>query len=63
MTAKQTKSTAYNCGPGSTIVKVKTGMARHKQIVRAAWAADSHGTGSGAAKQGGRRKVGSYSVR
>jgi hypothetical protein len=60
----KTKSTSYNCGPGSTVVNVKTGMARHKQIVRAALAADSHGTGSGAAKQArGRRKAGSYSVR
>jgi hypothetical protein len=49
---------------GSTTYKPVFGKARHDQIVRAAWAAERHGTGSGAAKQArGKRKPGSYSVR
>jgi hypothetical protein len=51
----------------STVTCVKPlplGRARHDQQVRSAWAAERHGTGSGAAKQTrGRRKPGSYSVR
>jgi hypothetical protein len=45
--------------PGSTVVRVKTGAARARQICAEAWRSDSHASGSGSAKLGtGKRKGG-----
>jgi hypothetical protein len=38
-------------GPGSTLVVPKFGMARHKQMVRAGWAAEAHKPPPGTARQ------------
>ena len=42
-------------GPGSTLVVPKFGMARHKQMVRAGWAAERHKDQSGPARVTQRR--------
>jgi hypothetical protein len=49
--------------PGSTVVRVKTGAARARQICAEAQRSDSHGSGSGSAKLTGKRRPGFYSSR
>ena len=64
MTAKQTKSTGYNRGPGSVEVRPVFGARRHRQILKSSWAAESHDPPAGSAKQPrARRKAGSYGAR
>lgn len=41
--------------PGSTVVQVKTGAARARQICAEAWRSDSHERQPGTAKQGKRK--------
>jgi hypothetical protein len=49
---------------GSTLYKPLFGMARHKQIVRVAWAAERHDAPAATAKQpAARRKPGRYGGR
>lgn len=64
MTAKQTKNTGYNRGPGSTLYKPLFGKARHDQQVKSAWAAECHDAPAATARQPrARRKPGSYGAR
>jgi hypothetical protein len=50
--------------PGSTMVIPKFGMARHRQILKASWASESHDAPRGSARQPrAKRKVGSYGAR
>jgi hypothetical protein len=51
-------------GAGSTLVVPKWGMARHKQILKAAWASESHDVPAATAKQPrAARRPGRYGAR
>jgi hypothetical protein len=51
-------------GPGSTEVRPKFGMARHRQILKASWASESHDAPRGSARQpAAKRKLGRYGAR
>ena len=51
-------------GPGSTEVRPKFGMARHRQQVRSGWASEHHDAPAATARQpAAKRKPGRYGAR
>lgn len=61
MTAKQSKNTGYDRGPGSTEVRPVFGARRYRQILKSSWAAETHDPPAATAKQpAAKRRAGRY---